>query len=83
MRTTTLTFDGPRVRATKTVPCSTCGCKVRRQRTFRQYVNPFNRNAGGVPKTWDEVRADVEREAAEWKAQPEECTHCRGDRKKR
>lgn len=73
---TTYHFDGPRVQATKNLPCPWCGRKVRRQRTFQHTVNPFNRRDDGTPKTWDEVRQDVLAEVEAWKAVPEPHTAC-------
>lgn len=65
------TFNEVAVTASKNLPCPVCGKKVRRQKRIWKTVNPFNRNANGVPKTRDEVYADVLAEAEVWKAVPE------------
>jgi hypothetical protein len=41
--------------ASKNLPCPGCGKKVRRQRTFGQTLNPFNKNADGKVKTELEI----------------------------
>jgi hypothetical protein len=65
------------VLAKKSVPCASgCGKKVRRQRTFTQTLNPFNKNAAGAVKTVPEIRAENKECAEEWKAKPETCSAC-------
>lgn len=59
-------FTGPKVRCERKGKCPACGKRVLRSRTFEQTVNPFNRNANGVPKTWEEVFADVRAQADAW-----------------
>ena len=62
---------------TKSVPCAGgCGKKVRRQRTFSQTLNPFNKNAAGQPKTVPEIVRELTEKAKEWQAQPETCRPC-------
>ncbi len=39
-------------------------------RKFLQTINPFNKNASGVPKTRDEIMAEIKRERDEWLAVP-------------
>jgi hypothetical protein len=60
----------------KRLSCSSCGKKIRRQTTFSQTLNPFNRNAEGQPKTRQEILAELRTEAAEWEQTPEQCTPC-------
>ena len=74
---TTYRFDGPKVQAVKNLPCPVCGKKIRRQRTLQHTVNPYNRVPDGSrPKTWEEVRSDVQMEAAAWKDEPETHVAC-------
>lgn len=46
--------------------CPVCGKRTTRRRTFEHTINPFNRNADGQMKSYDEVRADVNAEADAW-----------------
>lgn len=62
--------------AAKTVRCAKCGKRLRRQRTFSQTINPWNRTADGRMKTRDDIVAELEAEIEEWKAQPELCSKC-------
>ena len=55
--------------AKRRVTCTVCGKKFNRQRTFTNTINPFNKAESGVPKTFDEVKADVILLAQQW--QPE------------
>jgi len=62
-----VTFTGPTRREERIGECPTCGKRVKRSRTFEKTVNPFNRNRDtGLPKTWDEVAADLDTEVAAW-----------------
>lgn len=36
--------------------------------TFWQTQNPFNKNADGTPKSYDQIRAEIEAEADAWMA---------------
>jgi uncharacterized metal-binding protein YceD (DUF177 family) len=73
---TTHRFTEVKVRASKVLPCSRCARSVRRSTTITHTINPFNKNADGTVKTYTEVRADVDREAATWKAEPVVCAGC-------
>ncbi len=65
MRTVRYTF--PVISRSQDVRCECFTCSERFSRTVRvsQTVNPFNRNADGVPKTRDEVLLDVVTELKE------------------
>lgn len=67
------TYEPVRVQVTKAMPCPACGRKVRRQRTFQQTINPWNKNADGTVKTSFEVLRAVRIQAKEWQEQPETC----------
>lgn len=69
-------FESIPRRATKALPCPVCGKKVRRQRTFTETANPFNRNADGVVKTRREIWDSLGAKAAEWQTEPETCAAC-------
>lgn len=63
--------------ASKNLPCPACGKKLRRQRTFSQTLNPFNKNADGQVKTELEIVRELNATAAEWEAEPETHPACR------
>ena len=60
----------------KSVPCTGCGKKVRRQRTFEQTRNPFNKNADGFPKSYGDIYRELNEEGDAWKAEPETHPKC-------
>jgi hypothetical protein len=62
----TTTFEVVCHRAVKSLPCPGCGKRLRRQRTFEQTINPYNRNADGTVKTRAEIRQELITEAAVW-----------------
>lgn len=64
---------------TKSVPCTVCGKKVRRQRTFSQTLNPFNKNAAGLPKTEVEIARELVAKAEAWQGEPETHPKCASD----
>lgn len=61
---------------TKSVPCTVCGKRVRRQRTFFQTINPFNKNAEGQVKTLPEIMRELVAEGTDWQAEPETHSKC-------
>ncbi len=63
-------------RVQRRVPCSGCGKKLTRSRTFMNTINPFNKNEAGVPKTWSEVVADVKAAAEAWQPTDVRCSGC-------
>ena len=60
------TYEPVRTHRTRTGRCPVCGKTVRRQRTFQQTINPFNRNPDGTVKTYDEVLAAAHAQADKW-----------------
>lgn len=72
----TTRFERVPLTATKTVPCAGCGKKVRRQRTFAQTRNPFNKNADGSVKDYADINRELEAKAEAWKSEPEVHTEC-------
>lgn len=73
---TTYRFTEVSVRAQKVLPCPSCSRQVRRSTTITHTINPFNRNSDGLPKSYAEVRADVDALAAAWKSLPVLCGAC-------
>jgi hypothetical protein len=60
----------------KTVKCDGCGKRLRRQRTFQQTLNPWNKNAAGKPKTRSEIDTQLRERITEWKTDVEFCSRC-------
>lgn len=75
--TTTYRFQPVQRRAVKNLPCPDCGKKVKRQTTFEQTINPFNKNAEGEPKSWQEIQAELKVQADAWRVEPVQCKACR------
>jgi len=74
--TVTITYEQVREPATRTGPCPGCGRKTRRNRTFTETINPFNKIADkSRPKTPAEVRASVRAKAQAWQPDPEVFRH--------
>jgi hypothetical protein len=74
--TETIRFERVPMTVSKTVKCASCGKRLRRQRTFEQTINPWNRNAQGLPRTYEEILAALREKAAGWKLAPETCWAC-------
>lgn len=72
----TTRFERVPLTVTKNVPCEVCGKKVRRQRTFEQTINPWNKATNGEVKSFKDIYPELEAEAATWKAEPEVHTKC-------
>ncbi|KAB1146762.1 hypothetical protein F7R91_14375 [Streptomyces luteolifulvus] len=62
--------------ASKSLPCPACGKKLRRQRTFSQTLNPFNKNKDGQVKTELEIVRELVVVASKWEAEPEPHPAC-------
>lgn len=62
--------------ARKSVPCTVCGKKVRRQRTFSQTLNPFNKNEDGSVKTVPDIYRELRVQADAWKTEAETHRGC-------
>lgn len=60
----------------KTTQCMKCGKKLRRQRTFWQTLNPFNRRPDGLPKSRADILKELQSEIEAWKQEPEVCQAC-------
>jgi uncharacterized C2H2 Zn-finger protein len=75
--TETVRFEEVKHHATKNLPCPRCGKKVRRQRTFTNTINPWNRDpATGLPRTRQEIREKLREEGAAWELEPVPCSRC-------
>jgi hypothetical protein len=66
----TETYDVVGVSTRRTFRCRVCGIRGSLQRTFRQTINPFNKNGRGQIKTRREIRDELRFQAAAWKPDP-------------
>jgi hypothetical protein len=74
---TTITYyEEIKHRVQKRVPCTGCGKELRRQQTFIQTINPWNKDARGNVKTPQQIKASLVEEGNEWKTKPETCSAC-------
>lgn len=71
----TLRFEVVKVLAEKSGKCPVCGKRVKRRRTFKGTINPFNKNVNGRVKNRSEVYADQLAKANEWRMLPID-DHC-------
>jgi hypothetical protein len=74
MQRVVYTYEPVRVQAVKRLPCPVCGKPLRRQRTFQETINPFNKNPDGTQKTGQEVLRSVRTKANDWQKIPETCS---------
>ena len=74
---TVYVFPAVKYPAEKYLPCPKCGKKIRRRMTFEQTLNPFNKNADGLPKSRREIIAELANRASEWRLMPELCGYCK------
>ena len=80
MMTTTIHFEPVRLRQSVGYKCTSCGKPLTRVVCVEYTVNPFNKNADGVPKTREEVRADVRKKHAKQVAETKAgfmCNKCK------
>lgn len=71
-------FDEVSLHGEKTVKCAGCGKRIKRRKKFWQTLNPFNRHPDGLPKTQEDIMAELQQEREEWQRQPELCSRCQG-----
>jgi hypothetical protein len=67
---TTTRFEEVRRTGSKTVPCESCGKKLRRQTTFTNTISPFNKNADGHPRSRAEIWDHLGEQVADWERLP-------------
>jgi hypothetical protein len=63
-------FETVKRTAVRKLVCVHCGRRFRRQRTFTNTINPYNRNPDGSIRTRREVEENVARLAGEWDPEP-------------
>lgn len=77
MRTETIRFAEYGVYSVaKNCKCCDCGKRLRRQRSFTQTENPWNRDVDGGPKTSQQIITECQAEAEAWRTAPERCAGC-------
>ncbi len=67
-----ITFREIKLTGHKTGICTTCGKKHKRQKTFSQTLNPFNK-IDGLPKTTSEIYSELGLEIKEWEQKSITC----------
>lgn len=72
----TTRFERVPLTAIKSASCEVCGKKVRRQRTFEQTINPFNKTVAGEMKSYKDIYPELEAKAEAWKSEPEVHAKC-------
>jgi len=77
MSQTAVRYEPVKLHAEKSLPCPTCGKKVRRKATFEQTLNPFNTNFDGTVKSMSDIMRELRIDARHWRAQAEKCTKCK------
>ena len=76
MSTIRYTFEVVKWQASKMVKCPSCKKTLKRSKTFEQTINPFNKNAMGLPKSRTEILIELKARATEWGTKSEYCQDC-------
>lgn len=71
-----MTFDKITAQGRASFKCAKCGKKRTRTKSFWMTQNPFNKDANGIPKSREQVFADVRAEAAKWSKETNVCAAC-------
>ena len=61
---------------TRVGACTHCKNLTRRTDRHWQTINPYNKNAQGLPKTEEEIMVELRAEVAKRNASPLECRSC-------
>ena len=76
-KTQKTTFHEVKDTGYKAVKCAGgCGRGVRRQKTFSQTLNPWNKKENGDAKTPNDIYQENMVEISKWRKLPETCKHC-------
>jgi len=75
-RTSTIHFEQLQRWTTRSGRCTNCQKHRKRSTRIWATLNPFNVNSRGVPKSREEVIADLDRQLKEWHAKPFVCATC-------
>lgn len=76
MLTRTIHFEPVRLRQTIGYKCTDCGKSRTKVVCVEHTVNPFNKNADGIPKTREEVWGDVRKEHSKQVAKTKAGVRC-------
>ena len=66
----TVTYEPVKRTIAKSFVCQVCTRKGRKQKTFRQTISPFNKNADGTVKTWHDIIIELDAKAEHWEPEP-------------
>ena len=69
-------FEEVKMRGEKKCTCEGCGKKLKRQKTFSQTINPFNKTKDGKIKDRTDIYSELQVKIAEWQGKPEKCGAC-------
>lgn len=70
-------FEQRKATTVRDLDCTRCGKRFRRQKTFTQTINPFNKNPDGTVRTAREVTEAVRVQAEAWQPEPVLCGPCK------
>ena len=68
-----ITFNEVSINVEKSIKCSICGKRLKRQKKLFQTLNPFNTNSDGTIKSREDIYKELSTRAKVWKAEPEVC----------
>jgi hypothetical protein len=75
-RNVTTHFEELKLKATRSGRCAGCQKRTSRVLKVSQTLNPFNKNAKGLPKSRFEIMEELRIRLAERRTQPLLCTGC-------
>lgn len=70
LKTITYNFEEVCISKTKYGKCSKCGKNYQETKKFAQTINPYNKNADGQIKTYDEIYDELVEKAKKWLEEP-------------
>jgi hypothetical protein len=76
LKMTKIIFEIVKLRGIKNCKCELCNKSLRKQKTFSQTINPFNKNKKGWVKTKDEIINELKSLIETWKENKEFCENC-------
>lgn len=76
MKMQTVNFEVVQMSVQKKFPCTHCGKKRQRTRTFSQTLNPWNKTDAGHVKDRVQIMHENRENAKEWLTAPGMCVGC-------
>jgi len=73
---TRIAFREVSLHASKRGICPICGKRAERKSKFWQTMSPFNKNGNGIPKSSDEILAELRIERGIWLTADVKHSHC-------